>query len=318
MRPFLYRVGGFEIQSSFALPGLHSIASAVEASAILVEVSGGPAPPADRELFRWPGRYGLILSASGPGWLFSSAAHASVFISRDGRLIQCYPDAASSPRWPELLVRRILPRLMQLHGRIALHAATVADDRSATVLLGPSRTGKSTLAAALRRVDGSHILSDDTSLIDGTVVPPVSLPTDGSVCLWSDSLSAFVRSTEDCRLVVGHQDKRWLDEHADESALPRPVGALVFLAPRGRDEHDRAEISFQRIAPRDAAVHAGPLMMHFNPRDPVLVAESWAAVGRLVDAVPSFSLSYPRRYECLADVAARLSACVRDSAIAAV
>jgi hypothetical protein len=312
---FVYDVGGYEIRSTFPLPGLRYVPHSDAVPAILVDASSGPAAEADRVLFRWPGQYGLTLSACGGGWLFSSAAHGVTVISSDGRSVQCYPDTASSPDWPELLVRRILPRLLQWHGRVAVHAATVADERTATVLLGSSRAGKSTLAAALRHFSGWHVLSDDISLIDDSTRPHLSLPTGGGLCLWPDSLSAFVPSVEACRTVAGHEDKRWLHDDAGNAEPARPVGSLVVLTPNVADERRVDDISFRRIAPKDAAVYAGDRMMCFNPRDPTIVARAWAAIGRLVEAVPMFSLSYPRGYQHLASsVAPRLSALLRDYA----
>jgi hypothetical protein len=307
LKRFAYDLGGFEVRSAFPLPGLRPVSRSEPAATILVDASSGAVPEAGPVVFQWPGRYGLTLRAFGDGWLVSSINHGAAVVSADGRSIHCYPDTASSSDWPDVLVRRILPRLVQWHGRIALHAATLSNGRTATLLLGPSGAGKSTLAAALRRDCRWRVLSDDISLIDGDANPPVGLPTGAGLCLWSDSLSAFVPSVSACRIVAGHKDKRWLEEDADMPASPGPVGSIVVLTGR-----DLGEISLCRVPPKDAAMHAGSQMLCFNPSDPALFARSWAAIGRLVDAVPVFSFSYPRGYAHLADVATRLSTLLGD------
>ena len=123
---FVYDVGGYEIRSTFPLPGLRFVPHSDAVPAILVDASSGPAAEADRVLFRWPGQYGLTLSACGGGWLFSSAAHGVTVISSDG------PGSVLSGHgvlsdWPELLAAHP-PRLLQWHGRVAVHAATAADN----------------------------------------------------------------------------------------------------------------------------------------------------------------------------------------------
>jgi len=311
LSPFVYDLGGFEVRSTIPLPGLRPLCHAASADAIHVDAASGPVPAAGPVVFRWPGRYGLTLRVLDARWLLSSTAHGAAIVSADGRSVRCYPDASSSADWPDVLVRRILPRIVQWHGRIALHASTVSEGPTATVLLGPSRAGKSTLAAALRRDGGWTVLSDDISLIDGDATPPMCMPAAAGLCLWPDSLSAFAQSAAACRIVAGHADKRWLDEDAGAAETARPAGAIVVLMPCD-PESDPGEISLRRVAPKDAAMHAGAHMMCFNPSDAALFARAWAAVGRLVDAVPMFSFSYPRGYERLPRVAAALAALLRD------
>src|SRR5262245_11984073 len=304
---FVYELGGFEIRSTFPLPLRRAVPRPeFVAATIHVDTSSGPVPHDGPVVYRWPGRYKLTLSALDAGWLLTTSAHGAAFISTDGRSIVCYPDSAASPDWPDVLVRRILPRLAQWHGRIALHAATVSDGRTATILLGPSGAGKSTLAAALRQHVGWRVLSDDICLVDGDTVPPVALPTGAGLCLWPDSLSPLVPSVSDCRIVAGHDEKRWLEDNAEAPEPRRAVTAILVLSADGAaDQH--AAIAIHPVAPRDAAIYAGAQMMCFNPSDPGLFARSWAAVGRLVDVVPTFSLAYPRGYERLAEVATSLA-----------
>jgi hypothetical protein len=310
MRSFVYGLGGLEIRSSLPIPCLGPAPSGGDTLTILVDRADGPVSREGPILFRWPGRYGLVLRTHGKGWLLSTT-HVVAEISEDRFSVRCHP-VADSPGWPEVLVRRILPRLAQWHGRLALHASAVADDGSAIVLLGPSGAGKSTLAAALCRLRAWRSLSDDISLIDCEPPgPAMAWPSGAGACLWPDSLAALAPAPERSHSLAGHTHKRWLgvDQHA-ESAAPARVGAMVVLAP-----DDAGAIAIRPMAPSDAARRAGGLMMSFNPADPALVARSWAAVGRLVTEVPAFALSYPRRYECLAEVASTLSARLGDRAL---
>lgn len=282
---------------------------------VAVDLSAEPLPSGGPVLFRWPGRYGLTLHRRGSGWILATT-HVVAEVSADGLSVSCR--FATPTGGPEVLVRRILPRLAQWHGRIALHAAAVADDDMAVVLLGASGAGKSTLAAAMSdagRLPTSpagpwRVVSDDISLVDGDVVPPLAWPTGAGVCLWPDSLGEFVSSPGACPTLAGHDDKRWLELVAEPPA-PRPVAALVVLSPAAG-----TGITIDRVAPPDAARLLGALMMSFNPSDLALMARSWRAIGRLVENVPAFSFSYPRHYQGLAGAASALSARLRGGAFA--
>jgi hypothetical protein len=293
---FEYDLGGFEVRSTCALPGLRARPDARESLRIHVETAGGPPPAAGQELFRWPGLYGLTLATLDEGWLFSTRAHGAAALSADGRTLRCFPDAASSSDWPDVVVRRILPRIAQWHGRVALHASTIADARSAIVLLGPSQAGKSTLAAAMRG-RGWRVLSDDISLFDADRTSASAFPTTAGVCLWPDSLSAIVGPGVAGRRVAGHAAKQWVGEGHDSPERACPVSALVLLDPR-----DDGDASLDRVDPASAAMCAGQQMVVFNPNDAVGLSRAWAAIGRLVTAVPMFRCRYRRDYDRLAEL----------------
>ncbi len=267
----------------------------------MVETAGGPPPAAGEELFRWPGLYGLTLAAFDGGWLFSTRAHGAASLSADGRTLRCFPDAASSPDWADVVVRRMLPRIAQWHGRVALHASTIADERSAIVLLGRSQTGKSTLAAAMCE-RGWRVLSDDISLFDADRTPALAFATTAGVCLWPDSLSAIVGTGATGRRVAGHVSKRWVGEGHDAPQAACRLGALVLLEPR-----DGGEATLDRVDPPAAAMCAGQQMVVFNPNDAGRLSRAWAALGRLVSAAPMFRCRYARGYDRLPDLAGLLA-----------
>ena len=75
----------------------------------------------------------------------------------------------------------VLPRIASLAGR-TLHAAALAVDGRAFVLLGPSGVGKSTLAARLA-LEGALLLGDDYAHISDGLVRPACRPSR----LWPES-----------------------------------------------------------------------------------------------------------------------------------
>lgn len=302
-------LGGFEVHADFPLLGLPpgSVPAPGQAP-VRVVLADRPIRIDGRLRFRWPGRYGLTLHDGRDGWVFSTT-HVVAEISRDLVSVRCWPLTASAD-WTDVLVRRILPRLADLRGRLALHAAAVADDEAAILLLGPSGAGKSTLAAALSRLAGWRVLSDDISLLDVDATPPTAWPSGTRLCLWPDSLAA-VGGSPASPTVVGHDRKRVLDveEVADDAA---PLTALVALGP------DRPGVALTPLPAVTAAQLLGTHMVAFDPSDPDVVARSWSRAGRLAAAVPAFRLTFPRRHaelgELAASLAARLHALVASSA----
>lgn len=77
----------------------------------------------------------------------------------------------------------VLPRVAGLDG-ICLHAAAVAVDDRAFVLIGPSGAGKSTLAARLA-LQGAVLLGDDAAYVKDGFVHPAHRPSR----LWPDSVA---------------------------------------------------------------------------------------------------------------------------------
>jgi len=70
-----------------------------------------------------------------------------------------------SARARRLMSAQIRGLVRHLEGRLSLHASAVARGGAAVALLGPSTSGKSTLAAELC-VQGSEMLADDASFVD--------------------------------------------------------------------------------------------------------------------------------------------------------
>jgi hypothetical protein len=84
-------------------------------------------------------------------------------------------------RVAHFVVDNVLPRVAGLDG-LCLHAAAVAVDDRAFVLIGPSGAGKSTLATRLA-LEGALLLGDDCAYIKDGLVHPTHRPSR----LWPDS-----------------------------------------------------------------------------------------------------------------------------------
>jgi hypothetical protein len=303
---FTYSFGGLKIRSSIALPGLRSWCGNQSDGVPIIRLSLQSCSTSDqeREIFRWKGRYGLILSSLGPDWLFKSARDGLFYITDRGHSISCSPDPRSTIAGvAEIIVRRILPRVVQLHGRIASHAATLTSENGGYLLLGPSGTGKSTLAAALAGELGWNVLSDDISILDVNSDPPHVNPATIGVCVWQDSLSALAASQASSQKLLAYQTKFWHDISEEQPPPRRPIRAFLLLPRRNGARAAGEQVEAVRVPPAEALVHLVRHLIRFNPTDMTAEARIFKSLGKLAHTVPMYALFYPRSYEELGRVA---------------
>jgi hypothetical protein len=315
-----YGVGGLEVGSQFAVRSLPLSVEAVGPPDIAVSLADGPAPAPERQIFQWPGRYGLCLWRTQGSWQFTSFKDGSFLVSEDGATVRCFPaDADGTPPLPALrarpplasaglqhvLARRVLPRTGMLHGRIGLHAASVSDDRRAVLILGASHAGKSTLSAALHQHLGWQVLADDISLIDDTGDHVRGFRVGTGTCLRADALAGLHVCETDSHPIPHQRQKRWCAADTGGGPVAPVVRAIVFLNQEG---HDHIQLS--RLSPARALIDATARQVLFNPGDVSARGALMHSLARVVERVPAYEFSYPRTFDCLPTVAARLSECL--------
>jgi hypothetical protein len=126
-----------------------------------------------------------------------------------------------------LLIDQVVPHLLAAEGELVIHASAVAIDSGAVAFIGPSGTGKSSLAAGCVQ-HGATLLADDFLLLresDGGFEATVAY---ASLRLWSDSAEFFAGSAEALPTVNGYSDKRrWASRPPADTTLP--LRAIVIL-----------------------------------------------------------------------------------------
>jgi hypothetical protein len=99
------------------------------------------------------------------GWLIHGPEYGAHLLSVDGRRLSCFPEGRPDGAWQRLLVAQVLPFAALLHGLEVFHASAVVYDGRAVALLGPSRSGKTSLALALGD-RGARFLADDVVAVE--------------------------------------------------------------------------------------------------------------------------------------------------------
>jgi hypothetical protein len=306
---FSYSLGGLHLQAECALQEL--LPRQAAAPADIKVVAGRGRAPSGVPVFSWPGRYGLRLATHDDGFLFDSARDGAFLVARSGAQVDYFPAAEhaqsdATDAMAQLLMRRVLPRVATLHGRTALHGASVMfGEGDAVLLLGASGAGKSTLSVALHEALGWPVLSDDISLIDSAAAPARCFSVVQGACLWPDSLAALACADMRSCALPAHEHKRWRDFGAALVPDSARVRAVIFL-----DRHGPANdaIALRPMPARQALIGAMGQLVRLNPRDRISLETAMERLARLLQRTPAYALSYPRSYAVLLDVARYLRA----------
>jgi hypothetical protein len=126
--------------------------------------------PADSELIcdeRVPGgavNY-RIETHPGSGYLISGPEYGAHLLSADGQRLRCFPEGQPDGGWQRMLVAQVLPFAALLHGLEVFHASAVVHGEEAVAFLGPSRSGKTSLALELC-ARGARFMADDVLALE--------------------------------------------------------------------------------------------------------------------------------------------------------
>lgn len=308
----LHDYGGLPVCSAFDLPGLATVrpdARPTRPAEIRISLSSTP-PPQGRQIHQWRGRYGLALDACGDDWLVRNGDGIGVTIADSARALHCYcPDATRLPLLAEILVRRVLPRVSVLHGRLPIHAATVGDGDGAVMLLGTSGAGKSTMTAALARRLGWRIFSDDMSVLCDKQ-RPIVFPAVAGVSVWPATQRALTLPPEECHPLQAPGGKLWYAPASTARSLdPQPLEAVILLC-----DAAGPDIESKRLTGPSVAVMVLSQLVAFNPTDVGEMGGLAARYIQMIARVPVYGLAYPRDYGALpavVDTIERLRADVR-------
>lgn len=190
----------------------------------------------------WPSEAELVSDARQPdgsiifqieahpdaGYLIHGPEYGTHLLARDGSTLVCVPAGHAEHTWQRLLIAQVLPFAALLRGLEVFHSSGVVRDGEAIALLGPSTSGKTSLALELCRI-GCDFLADDVltleSLTSGLLAhpgTPVAGVNHGSVHPWRPEGERGVGS-----VVAENQRESLVRVRGADS--PAPLAALLFL-----------------------------------------------------------------------------------------
>jgi hypothetical protein len=136
-----------------------------------------------------------------------------------------------------------LGMVLRLRGTSCLHASAVNIDGKAVVFVGPSGSGKSSLAAAFVQ-RGFRVLSDDVVALTNHGSMVMVEPAYPRVRLWPASVAGLFGSPEALPRLTPSWDKRFLDLSGPDGLFqrdPLPLGAIYLLGQRSPNAMPRVE-----------------------------------------------------------------------------
>lgn len=251
-----YRAYGFAIVSEITLPELQAISEASCAPNLHVRLGKSELPSARVQwVFRaeLPGCEPWLSCGRTPdGYLIRLPGIADFSVTRDGREIVCCPTTMDDDRdrLRHLLLDVVIPLTSKLRGREALHATAVLTPRGVCAFIGPTGSGKSTVAACFLKA-GYPVIADDCLLVYSRGRGIHAVPGYPGIRLCEDTFAALHASDGQCRRVGGHTTKlRWAP-HAAVKSFSNDAQPLkrIYRLMRSQDADGTHVIPPSRLEP---------------------------------------------------------------------
>jgi hypothetical protein len=225
----------------------------------------------------------------------SYADIADFSVDFGGKVVRVCPAAdVSEQSIRHLLADQIIPRIFAHEGEFVLHAAGVRRDEGIVLLVGPSGSGKSSLAASLHN-SGYHLVGDDVMVIAESKGIVTGRAVYRSLRLFPDSIEALVHGPADFTPVASYTDKQNVIFADDlRSDHPLPVRAAFLLgSPRGKG------VVVEPVTSAQACMGFLEHSFWMDPGDLRLTKQRMSQASALAEQVPTFRLAYQRKYSAL-------------------
>jgi hypothetical protein len=314
-----YQAYGLTLASDTPLPelGVGPRGEPDPTAHLRVRLAGGPPrrPAPARWFMSWThpagGRW-LDCARDAGGYLLRFSALADFSVDVGGRDIVCRARRGTPlATLRHLLLDQVLPLVLNLRGRDALHATCVLTPGGACAFTGPTGAGKSTLAASFL-LAGYPVLSDDCLVLgeDGEAI--LATPAYPGLRLWGDALAALGGARAPSRPVAHYTSKRRL--RARERRTPRlaarhPLARVYALAPPAAGERGApAAPRLERLSRREGLVELIAAAFRLDIADRGMLARQFGFLARVASRVPVRRLRVPRDFAGLPAVRAAILA----------
>jgi hypothetical protein len=252
------------------------------------------------------GRRWLRCGKTPGGYALSFANLADFIVDAVGHEVVCCnaSSGVSLETVRHLLIDQVLPLIVNLRGREALHATAIATRRGVCAFTGPAGSGKSTLAASFV-LSGYPLVCDDClALSEGTGI--MALPGYPGSRLWHDSTRALGASSRNLKPVAHYTTKsRWQDysRRGDFCSTTRRL-ARVYLLERARSSKRSTRVVIQDLAPGEAIMGLVKAAYRFDITDRAMLIRQFHFLSGVVGRVKVKRLIVPNEFSALSEVRA--------------
>jgi hypothetical protein len=197
------------------------------------------------------------------------------------------------------VLQQVLGVLLLQRGFLVLHASAAIVNGRAIAFAGSSGQGKSTIVAALSRLN-CPVLADDVLAIDMSGDCPVALPGLLHLKLTSETRAAISPSVISEHAISGRADKQLCEVAAPVGVQPTSLAAIYFL-------EQSSALQLTRIPPARAAIELvrhtyGSSLLHAIGAS----ASHFQQCAKLADIIPITRIGRPRDLSLVGQIAARI------------
>ena len=295
-----YRVCGLHIGSTVPFPELRAEPNSEWGFSPDVEFEMGG------DLSRWSrgnivmtwdepaGTPWLTCTKTNQGYRFHYPGFADFLIDRLGRHVSCVTKPETAPETiRHLFLDQVIPQLLNLRGREALHASAIQTPSGACAFIGPSGGGKSTLAAAFH-VTGYPVLCDDCLLLKDDPDHVLVEPAYPGLRLWDDSRGVLFGNMRSTFPVSQYTSKRRV------STSESDTGGMGFFPLRGiyslrRHENPEplTDPVIEPLSVRDAFMELVEFAFRLDLSDQAMILRQMRVLERVAIEVPIKRLRLP-------------------------
>ncbi len=209
-----YRVCGLHIGSAIAFPELSAIADPRGEFPPDLELAIGSNPSLEKSgevvmtMEQPDGSTWLTCTKTQDGYRLHFPELADFLIDRRGRHVTFLAQPRTAPETiRHLFLDQVIPPLLNLRGRDALHASAVRTASGACAFIGASGRGKSTLAAIFHMA-GHAVISDDCLLLKDDPDQVLVEAAYPGLRLWDDGLECVIGKARPTLPVSDYTSKR--------------------------------------------------------------------------------------------------------------
>lgn len=297
-----YRVCGLRLSSAVAFPELRALpASQGERHPDMeFEMGGGFSSRETGQVVMTTeepdGTAWLTCTRTRAGYRLRFSGLADFAVDRSGRQVRCVAPPQTPPETiRHLFLDHVIPPLLNLRGKEALHASAIEIAGGACAFIGKSGQGKSSLASAFH-VFGYPILCDDCLALKEDSDTVLVEPAYPGLRLWDDSRAQFFGNQRPTLPVSHYNDKRRV--LTPESGCETECGEFfplrrIYSLLRDETAQAAAYPVIEPLSIRDAFVELISCAFRLDLTDQAMILRQMRVYERVANEVPVRRLRLP-------------------------
>lgn len=289
-----YAVAGSTIETDLDLPELPSTDRTAEWTVRRghLEATGGFEPLSE---VRTPeGEVWQTVMGGGGEYVVDFPDHAMFHVDQRRRTVTYAPvDEVADSTLRHLLVDQVVPRLLVLGGALVLHASGVGVDGAGIAFVGPTGSGKSSLAAAFVQ-RGATLLADDYLVVTERDDRHLASPAYPGLRLWSDAAQELTGTADLPEVAAYTSKRRWAVPYEAYGDEPLPLRA--FVAPGSVPGPGQADLRVGRLGGADAFIVVYQQAFRMEPPGRAREAAELDRFSRLTAQVPVLMVEHRRDF----------------------